>query len=216
MSMKLVKKFIAVTMAATLMVAPAITASAATTEAAKEETTAATTTAQTTATVENPDITHESKVDVPGVNIKSTVPGAYAVKTLGGIAARESVANIKAAAGLAANETPFVRAYDINAKNSSAAFASINYCAQSVGGVVLGAVNVDFGKLTAGKFSSLSPDVAVPFTVGVKNPPAGKTLAVVKVLPLGAVELLEDTDTAANTVTFPVTGGFAAYAVIAY
>lgn len=218
MNMKLVKRIIAATLAATLMIAPAITAGAATDtgSGAATQTTGGTTTTQTTATVVNPNVSSESTVAVGGVVLKSQVAGAYAVRSLAGVAIRQSAATIKTAAGLAANETPFVRAYDITAKNSPAAFASINAAAASVGGTVIGAINIDLGKLTAGKFSQLSADVAVPTTVGVKNPPAGKTLAVVKVLPGGAFEVLQDADDNAYTVTFNITGGLAAYAVIAY
>ena len=202
MSMKMVKKFIAVTMAATLMVAPAITASAATETSAPVE---ATTEVQTT-----------SQVSAGGTVIKTALPGAYLVKTLNGVAVKDSAAAIKAAAGLGAGETPYVKVYDITAKNSPLVYASFNACAAAVGGTVIAAVNIDFGKLSAGKFSALPGEVTGNVTVGVKNPPAGKTLAVVKVLPLGAAELIADADQNPNTVSFPISGGLGAYAVIAY
>lgn len=201
MSMKMVKKFIAVTMAATLMVAPAITASAATETSAPVEATT--------------EVKAESTVNVAGTVLKSQTAGAYSVKTLAGLAVREAPATIKAAAGMAANETPFVRAYDITAKKSPAAFASFDAAAGAVGATVLGALNIDLGKMAAGKFSDLPAGVAATTTVGVKNA-NGRTLAIVKVLPGGATEIIQDTDDNPNTVTFPITGGLAAYAVIAY
>jgi hypothetical protein len=57
--------------------------------------------------------------------------------------------------------------------------------------------------------------VEIPATLGVANA-GGRTLAVVKVLPGGASEILPDTDENALTVTFPISGGLSAYAVIAY
>ena len=50
---------------------------------------------------------------------------------------------------------------------------------------------------------------------GVANA-GGRTLAVVKVLPGGAFEILQDSDEYPLTVTFPIIGGLASYAVIAY
>lgn len=198
--MKLVKRFIAVTMAATLMIAPVITANAATEAAAAPVAT---------------EVKAESTVNVAGTVLKSQTAGAYSIKTLAGLAVREAPATIKAAAGMAANETPFVRAYDITAKKSPAAFTSFNAAAGAVGATVLGALNIDLGKMAAGKFSDLPAGVAATTTVGVKNA-NGRTLAIVKVLPGGATEIIQDADDNPNTVTFPITGGLAAYAVIAY
>lgn len=208
MSMKLVKRIMAVTMAAALMIAPALTAFAATEEAKPTE--------PEPAPIASVPVEKESVVAVGGEVIKSQTAGVYSVETLAGVAVKETPANIKAAAGLAANETPFVRAYDITEKKSPAAYASFKGAAASVGGEVLGAVNVDLGKLTAGKYSELPAGVSVPMTIGVKKAPAGKTLAAVKVSAGGATEILADTDTNPNTVTFPITGGLSAYAVIAY
>ena len=207
MNMKLAKKFLTVTLAAVMVVMP-ITAAAATTESSSSSSSSSTT---TTEAVVNTDVASTSSV----AGITTGVAGAYSVKTLSGVAVRQSAAGIKSAYGLAANQTPFVRVYDITAKNSPAAFASINAAAASIGATVLGAINIDFGVLTDGKFSQLSADVVVPFTTGVANA-GGRTLAVVKVLPGGAFEILEDTDTNANTVTVNMTGGLAAYAVVAY
>ncbi len=214
MNMKLVKRIIAATLAATLMVAPAVTAGAATTTASSSGSSSGST-AGSAAAVTTTTVSSTSTVSVGGVVLKSQIPGAYAVKVFAGVAVRQSVDAIRALAGLGAGETPFVRAYDITAKNSPAAFASINAAAASVGATVLGAINVDFGKLAGGKFAQLPATVAVPFTVGVAQA-AGRKLAVVKVLPGGAFEILEDQDQNAATVTFNITGGLAAYAVIAY
>ena len=228
MNMKLMKKVLATTLAATLLVAPAITAGA-TTDSSSAPTPSATAPAATApaatsstssgggsqSTPEPSAVERAGSVSVAGTVIKSDVAGAYWVKTLAGVAVRQSSATIKTAAGLANNETPFVRAYDITAKKSPAAFASFEGAAAAVGGTVLGAVNIDLGKLADRKFSSLDAGVKVPTTIGVANA-NGRTLAVVKVVPGGATEILQDQDDNPDTVTFDIQGGLAAYAVIAF
>lgn len=211
MNMKFVKRMLAATLAATLMVAPALTAGAAsTTDSSKEEKNSSSTTEAVVVTEAAPS----STVSVGGTTLKSQVNGAYAVKTFAGIAVRQGTDAIKSAAGLGKNETPFVRAYDITAKNSPKVFDSFNGAAAAAGGKVLGAINFDLGKMTSGKFTDLAADVSVPVTIGVKNA-NGKALCVIKVEPGGATTILTDTDDNPNTVTFPVTGGLAAYAVMA-
>ncbi len=212
MNTKLVKKLLAATLAATLMVAPVITAGATTVvptsggsssgETQESSSSAAQETAEATSTV-----------SVGGVVLRSQISGAYSVKGFQGFAVRMGADAIRALAGIAG--TPFVRAYDITPKKSPAAFATINAAAASVGATVLGAINVDLGQMNGGKFTSLPNTVAVPATIGVAAA-GGRTLAVVKVLPGGAFEILQDTDEVAATVTFPIAGGLAAYAVIAY
>lgn len=154
-----------------------------------------------------------SVVSIGGVVLKSQISGAYSVKGFAGFAIRMGSDAIRTMVGISG--TPFVRAYDITPSKSPAAFASINGAAASVGATVLGAINVDLGQMNGGKFSSLPGTVAVPATLGVANA-GGRTLAVVKVLPGGAFEILQDTDDNPMTVTFPVTGGLCSYAVIAY
>ena len=154
-----------------------------------------------------------STVSVGGVVLRSQISGAYSVKGFEGFAVRMGADDIRGLAGITG--TPFVRAYDITPKKSPSAFVSINAAAASVGATVLGAINVDLGQMAGGKFSSLPNTVAVPATIGVANAD-GRTLAVVKVLPGGAFEILQDSDEYPLTVTFPITGGLASYAVIAY
>lgn len=216
MNMKLVKRVLAMTLAASLMVAPALTAGAASTDSSSSSESESTST-DSSSTSDSATVAVASTSSVVGVG-NSSVAGAYSVKTLAGVAVRESANTIASKAGLAANEKAYVRVYDITAKQSPAAFNSINAAAASVGGTVIGAVNIDFGKLVGAKFSQLPAGVSVPTTIGIPSAKvhANKTQAVVKVLPLGAVEILKDQDTNLSTVTFDITGGLAAYAVIEY
>jgi hypothetical protein len=212
MNMKFLKRVLAVTLAASLMVAPVITAGA-TTNSSQPAASSTSTASQESTPATNPDVKTTGSVSVPGANLTSDVPGSYLIKTIAGIAVRQNAATIKAAAGLAANESVFVRAYDITAAKAPAAFASANFAATALGGTIKGALNIDLGKLTAGKNFTTLNGVAVPCTFGIRNATAGKKLVVIRVLPGGAVEVLEDQDENPNTVTVNISG-FGAYFIV--
>jgi hypothetical protein len=220
----IIKKVLATMLATTLMAASVISASAATpttksSEPAKEEVKTVETKSEPQTEDPFEEVVSATKpVVIAGTTLKSDVAGSIALpKTaaIAGVVLRQASNTIKAAAGLASNEAPYVKAYEITAKKSPAAYASFNAAAAAAGATVLDAVNIDLGKMAGGKFSDLPAGVTVPTTIAVKNA-GGRTLAVVKVLPGGATEILQDTDDNPNTVTFPITGGLAAYAVIAY
>lgn len=202
MNMKLIKRILTVTLAGMLVVMP-ITAAAATNDSAPAETNV---------------IPEATTVTVGGKVVKSAISGASSVQTFKGVAVRANDAAIKAAgAAIATGERAYVKSYDVTAKNSPAVFASFNGCAQALGGKVLAAMNVDFGKLAGKKYSQLDPNVQVPTTVGIPGKiEAGKKYAIIKVLPGGATEVLEDQDTDPNTVTFNIQGGLASYALVVY
>ena len=230
--MKTIPKFIVAILAAAVMIVFAVTSCTKTgpvsTESSKESDTSPEQTSEAAVTVPiigssanrasssddySPVAEATSTVTVGGVDLKSQINGVYSVKTFDGFAVRMGSDAIRALAGISG--TPFVRAYDITPKKNAADFAAINGEAASVGATVLGAINVDLGQMAGGKFSSLPNTVAVPATLGVANA-GGRTLAVVKVLPSGSSEIFQDSDENAMTVTFPITGGLASYAVIAY
>lgn len=154
-----------------------------------------------------------STVSVGGVVIRSQISGSYSVTGFQGFAVRSDANTIRALAGIAG--TPFVRVFDATANNNSAAFATLNAAAASAGATVLGAISVNLGQMNGGKFSSLPDTVSVPATLGVAAA-GGRTLAVVKIQPGGAFDILQDDDEIAVTVTFHITGGLAVYGVIAY
>ena len=218
MSIKLAKKLLAVTIAASMMVVPVVAGAATSTDEAGKsaETTTATTSSNSgssSSSSSSSTVTVVAETNkVAGVT--STVAGSYRVKTLNGVAVKTSEAELKAAAGLGAGEKPYVKAYDITAKNSPAAFASINAAAQALGGRVVGAINVDFGKLSSGKFAELDSSVSARTMVGIPGAKADKKYVIVKVLAGGATEVIEDADTVTSTITFDITGGLAAYAVV--
>ena len=206
MSIKALKKVLAVTMAATMLVMP-LTAGA----------TDSSSSSSTEATADAGAVQSTSQVVAGGAVVKNELPGAFQVAPtapISGMAVTESPAQIKQEAGLAANETPYVAAYTVDRKKSAAVYASFDAAAASVGGTTLGGINVDLGKLTGGKFTQLPAGVSVPFTMGIKNYNPNLTYYVVKVLPGGATELIPCTVTNGR-LSFNITGGLAGYGLIA-
>ena len=80
-------------------------------------------------------------------------------------------------------------------------------------------LNIELGKMTAGKYSLLPSDgPAIRLAVGIpRNFVKGDaTYAVVCVRAGGVVSILPDVDDNPNTITFDTTGGAGAYAIIRY
>ena len=202
-------------MMATTMLAIPLTAGA--TDAPKASSSETTATTTTTTTAEEPGaVQPTSQVAVGGTVVKNELPGAFQVapsSAVAGVAVRQTAATIKQAAGLAANETPFVKAFTVDRKKSAAVYASFDAAAATVGGTTLGGINVDLGKLTGGKYTTLPAGVTVPITIGIKNFDANRTYYVVKVLPGGAIEMIPVTIENGKA-TFNISGGLAGYGLI--
>ncbi|SCY45730.1 hypothetical protein [Butyrivibrio sp. INlla14] len=212
MNMKLIKRILTVTLAGMLVVMP-ITAAAET-----DSSSPAATTTETAAEPASVAIPEATQVVTGGKVIKSAVAGASTVTSFKGVAVKANDSAIVAAgAAIAKGERAYVKSYDVTAKTSPAVYASFNGCAKALGGTVISAMNVDFGKMAGKKYSQLDPNVQVPVTVGIPGKvQAGKTYAMIKVLPGGATEVLADQDTDPNTVTFNIQGGLASYALVVY
>lgn len=203
MKMKFAKRLLAAAMCASMMVTP-MTALATGGSGAASSAPAS-------------QVQTQGKVTVGGAGITSTVTGGYVVNNVAGFAITAPVADISSSYGLTGSDRPYVMAYDITEKTAPKAWASINYAAQSVGARVIGALNVDFGKRSGGKFERLPAGAGIRACVGIPgavNP--NLTYAVVRVLPGGSFTILPDIDSNPNTVTFDVVGGIGAYALIAY
>ena len=212
----IIKKVLATMLAATLLAMPIVAGATDQATPAPAQTPATTTTE--TAAPQQELVTKAAPVTVGGTVIKSDVAGAFAIPAtapVSGVALRKANDTIKAENGLAKNEKAFLTAYELTAKGSPLVYASFQAAAASVGGTVIDGLNIDFGKMTGGKFTDLPATYSAPVTVGVKNP-GGKTLAAVKVVPGGESTVYQDMDENPNTITFPISGGSAGYAVIAY
>ena len=198
MNMKFAKKLLAVTLAASMMVVP-MTAFASTGGGEDEPTTPAATVTEsagetTTATVVEVK-NYETMSSVAGV--KSTVGGAFAVKSANGLAVKTPAANIPVAPGAKA----FVKAYDVTAKNTPAAVAAADAFIAAQGGRRLAIFNFELGQMLNKKFTLLGQDVLFDLTVGVKGATPGKTLAGGQILPGGVINAVADADTNASTFT---------------
>ena len=151
--------------------------------------------------------------------VKSTVSGAYFIKKVNGVAIITPMADIIAGYGIGSGERLYAKVWDLDPKKSYMAKQVIDVAAASVGAEVGPGLNIELGKLSGGKYSLLSQDgSAITIKVGI---PAsfvqnGKTYAVVRVRPGGAVSILADQDTDIDTVTFTTTGGAGADAIIRY
>ena len=151
--------------------------------------------------------------------VKSTVSGAFVVKKVDGVAFTTPLADILAGYGIGSGEKAYAMVWDLDPKKSNLAQAVIDAAAASIGAEVGPALNIELGKKAGGKYTLLSQEgPAVRIAIGIPKSFAqdGKTFAVIRVRPGGAVSILEDVDTNPNTVTFDTTGGAGAYAIVKY
>lgn len=167
------------------------------------------------------EVTTVAEVPVTSVvaGIQTTTAGVYLATSVNGSVVSTSVAAIAEGYGLTGSEKPYAKFMNMDAKKSYLAAAAIDAAAQAKGAVVGPMLNIELGKMTAGKYSLLPSDgAAIRLSLGIpKNfAQAGATYAVVCVRPGGMVTILEDIDTNPNTVTFDTTGGAGAYAMIKY
>ena len=239
MNTKLVRKILAVTMTATMLIMPLTVGATDSASAPSGSTSAGSSSKATTVSAteaskassskdssssndsssndaSTAQVTSTSQVAIGGAVIKNELPGAFFVAPaapIAGIAIREGVGAIKSKASLAGNETPFVRAYTVERKSSPAVYASFDAAAATVGGTVVGGINVDLGKLTGGKFTSLPEGVTVPVTIGIKNFDPNKTYFIVRVAPGGAIQIIPVT-VENGRATFEITGGLAGYGLL--
>ena len=213
MKSSMIKKSLAGMLAVTLLMAPALSAAA------------TTNTTDTPASVisESTGGTVTSVAQVPTTSsvggVKSTVAGAYLATSVAGSVVSTPVADIAAGYGLAANEKPYVKFMNLDVKKSYLAYECLKLGAASIGGEIGPVLNIELGKLVAGKYSLLEAGVApVTMSVGipVKFQEAGKSYALVRVRPGGMITILKDQDANAGTVTFITSGGAGAYAIVKY
>lgn len=217
MKSKIIKKLMVSALAVSLVMAPVMGVSAATTttvnvETAVNEAISASTSGEITTVAEVP-----STSSVAGV--KTTVSGVYLARKVNGTVVSTAATTIAQGYGLASNEKPYAKFSDMDPKKSYAAKAVIDAVAVSQGATVGPMLNIELGKMAAGKYSLL-PSGGAPIRLSVGVPSnfaqSGKTYAVVCVRAGGAVTILQDVDTNPNTVTFDTTGGAGAYAIIRY
>lgn len=223
-----IKRLLAATLAATLMMASTLTAAASSTGSSgssgsddKEE--------ETVVVVEEnngggysapaapsvPVVSSNAKMTVAGTAVRTTVAGAYDVKTVQGAAVTTPAADVKANLGLAAGQTPYIMVFDTNAKKSKLAMECVNAAAEALKGTTVATLNVDLYAKQNGKLITLSKG-SVGMVVGLpKNADTSKKYSIVCVQPGGVVTILEDQDASPATVTFEVKAGLGTYGIVA-
>lgn len=218
MKARIIKRMMTGVLAASLVMAPVMSVGATTTTtsgnttSAAEEVIASSTSGEVTTVAEVPNTS-----TVAGV--KTTVTGVYLATSVNGSTITTGVAAISEGYGLTSSEKPYAKFFNLDAKKSPLAKQAIDLAAASQGAVVGPMLNVELGKMTAGKYSLLPSDgAAIRLSFGIpKNfAQADKTYAVVCVRAGGIVTVLQDVDTNPDTVTFDTTGGAGAYAIIRY
>lgn len=203
-------------LAVSLVMAPVISVAATTTSgnstSVVESIIASSTSGEVTTVAEVPSVS-----TVAGV--ESTITGVYLATSVNGSVVTTSTATIADSYGLRGDEKPYAKFFDLDASKSPLAKQTIDLAAVSLGAEVGPMLNIELGKMAAGKYSLLPSDgtpIRLSFGIPSKFTQAGKTFAVVCVRAGGAVTVLEDVDTNPFTVTFDTTGGAGAYAIIKY
>lgn len=216
MKARIIKRMMTGVLAASLVMAPVMSVGATTTSgnttSAAEEVIASSTSGEVTTVAEVP-----STSAVAGV--QTTVTGVYLATSVNGSAVTTGAAAISDAYGLTSSEKPYAKFSNLDAKKSPLAKQAIDIAAASQGATVGPMLNVELGKMTAGKYSLLPSDgAAIRLSFGIPKSfaQADKTYAVVCVRAGGVVTVLQDVDTNPDSVTFDTTGGAGAYAIIRY
>lgn len=148
--------------------------------------------------------------------IASQVGGVYILRRGIGVAITTPASTIAANYGLAAGERVFIKAMDMDIRKSNLAYQCMTNTAAAYGATIVGTINLELGKMSGGRYSLLEAGAEVPVTFSVPRAAQGQRIGVIRVQEGGVVTLFEDMDTNPATVSFNITGGAGAYAIIAY
>lgn len=232
MKASIIKKMMTGALAVSLVMAPVMSVSAKTTTtpttpSVVEEAVASgtSTTSSSSASSSTSSASNESSVvaEVPTTSsvagVKTTVGGVYLASSVNGTAVTTGVSAIAQGYGLTGSERPYSKFSNLDPKKSPLAKAAIDAAAASQGATVGPMINVELGKMSAGKYSLLpsdGPAIRIAFGIPKNFVRSDATYAVVCVRAGGAVSILPDVDDNVNTITFDTTGGAGAYAIIRY
>jgi hypothetical protein len=156
-----------------------------------------------------------AKVTVGGTEVKTSVSGVYAAKSVQGAAITTDLSTVKSSLGLTGSQKPVVIIYDTDVKKSHLAMDSVNAAIEAMGGSYVTSLYIDLSAKENGKKIKLA-DGSVAMSTGLpKTADTSKTYSVVCVQPGGVTTILEDQDTNPKTVTFAVSAGIGTYAIVA-
>lgn len=214
-----IKKFLAATLAATMVMSSAMTVSASggyydsssSSAPTSKSSSSDSSSTPTPSTVQSAN----AAIKVAGVDVRTSVGGVYAAKSVQGAAITTALSSVRANLGLTGSQKPAITIYDTDPKKSPAALASVNAAAEALGGTVLTSLNIDLGAKENGQWVTLSNGSVALATGLPKGADTTKTYCAILVQPGGAVTILEDQDTNPKTVTFEVKAGIGTYAIVA-
>ena len=219
MKASIIKKMMTGVLAVSLVMAPVMSVGATTITPGESTTTVeeilASGTSDTSESVTVAEVPTTSTV----AGVRTSTAGIYLATSVNGTAVVSGVDAIAAGYGLTGSERPYGKFSNLDPKKSPLAKAAIDLAAASQGATVGPMINIELGKMAAGKYSLLPSDgPAISIALGLpKNfvkPDA--TYAMVCVRAGGVVTILPDVDDNPNTITFDTTGGAGAYAIIRY
>ena len=209
MNMKIVKRILTLALTLSLIVAP-LSVFAKTTDTSSGDSS----TSSDSATVEG--VVATPQIIVGGKIIKSTVSGAFITQNIV-IAVVAPAADIAAKAGLGPGESLYFKGWEFTAKQSPLAYQALTDVAGSIGGNVLQCVELNFGKMTFGKFSELDESVVSRTTLSLpKKADKNKKHALARAAKGGKTQILENFSEDPNVITSDIPGGAAAYAIVEY
>lgn len=231
MNLKLVKRLLTFALTAALIAMP-LTAYATTDTSSGDSTTASTSTGSSggggsssssggssessgsSATVAG--VVSSPQVIAGGKVYKSTVSGAFITQNIA-IAVVAPAAELRTQAGLGAGESLYFKGWEFTAKQSPLAYQALTDVAGSIGGNVLQCVELNFGKMTFGKFAELDENVVSRTTISLpKKADKNKKHALARAAKGGKTQILENFSEDPNVITADIPGGAAAYAIVEY
>ena len=220
MKASIIKKMMTGALAASLVMAPVMSVGATTTTPSDS----ASTVEETIASMTSSDSGESTTIaEVPTTSsvagVRTTTAGVYLATSVNGTAVISGVDTIAEGYGLTGSEKPYSKFSNLDPKKSPLAKAAIDLAAASQGAVVGPMINIELGKMSAGKYSLLPSDgPAIRIALGIpKNfVQSGASYAMVCVRAGGVVTILPDIDENPDTITFETTGGAGAYAIIRY
>ena len=212
MNMRLVRRILAMIMAASLLVVP-LTAGATDSPSKGGEST-------------NQEVTPEDIPEIPSTmtvidgprTIKNELPGAFLIynhdRAYVSVAFTETPSSLSTRLALGKNSRPFVQVYTITRAKSGAVYASFDAAATALGGQVIGGINIFFGVLEDNEYKPLPGDQKTPVTIKIRNYEPGATYYIARVSANGVTEIIPITPDEFGVAIIEANGGLSAYGLI--
>lgn len=211
-----IKRILAATLAATMVMASSLPVFAGTTtKTGGGGSTTETVTVTYAEIMEQKAVKAGAEATVGGVKVVNTIKNYNMSNVLQGAAVTLSKADVAKALGLKAGQEAKVIVFDMDAKKSPKAMASLTAGAEAIGATIVTSLDIDLSAVEKGKKVELK-DGSIAMSIGLpKNADTTKEYVMICVKYGGAIEVLEDLDTNPSTVTFAVKAGLGSYALAA-